>query len=72
MRVWQWITVLVLTVVSLLLTLSSEGEHHYFSWDSIPVFYILFGFIGCVVMILVPKLFGKFFLQKDERYYDAE
>jgi hypothetical protein len=71
MKVLRWLTVMVLTGISLVLEFSSEVEHGNFSWESIPVFYIIFGFIGSVVMIIVPKLIGTLFLVKREGYYDV-
>lgn len=63
--------VMVLTGASFVLKFFTEVDHHNFSWESIPVFYIIFGFIGCIVMIIVPKLVGKLFLVKREGYYDV-
>ena len=45
------------------------GESHYF-WEKIPVFEALFGFIGCIVLIIVAKILGRYLLEKRENYYD--
>ena len=42
------------------------GEH---SWDVIPGFYALFGFIVCALLIVLSKFLGHYWLKKDERYY---
>ncbi|PLY00014.1 MAG: hypothetical protein C0623_08055 [Desulfuromonas sp.] len=41
------------------------------SVEALPGFYALFGFIACVVIILVSKLFGLA-LKVKEDYYDDE
>lgn len=42
----------------------------HFWWQTIPVFDVVFGFIGCIVIILVSKWIGHLWLMKDEGYYD--
>jgi len=44
--------------------------HLFFSWQSLPFFGALYGFIGCVIIILGSKALGHFWLQKKEDYYD--
>lgn len=45
-------------------------KHHYFSKvETWPGFYAFFGFISCVVIILVSKLLG-YVLKRKEDYYD--
>ena len=44
-------------------------ESHYF-WERIPVFEAAFGFIGCIVLIIVAKILGRFLLERRENYYD--
>jgi uncharacterized membrane protein len=46
-----------------------SGEGHGW-WDSVPLFWSLFGFVGCVVIIYVSKWLGTVLLQKKEEYYD--
>jgi hypothetical protein len=41
-------------------------------WNRIPVFFALYGFIGCVVIIFFAKWLGKLFLRKGDDYYDAD
>lgn len=58
---------------SLVLLLISEffiEKHPYFSWAAFPAFYAVYGFLSCVVIIVVAKLLGKLWLQKGEDYYD--
>ncbi len=39
-------------------------------WETIGVFPAAYGFIGCLVIVLVSKLLGKWLLQRREDYYD--
>jgi hypothetical protein len=46
----------------------------YFFWEGLPFllpfFSALYGFIGCIVIIIGSKALGRFWLQKDEDYYE--
>ena len=44
-------------------------EIHFFG-DKIPGFWSLFGFISCVLIIVVSKWIGHHWLIRDEDYYD--
>lgn len=39
-------------------------------WTKVPGFFALFGFLGCIVIVLGAKLLGRLGLQVDETYYD--
>jgi len=45
--------------------------HLYFSWQSLPIFGALYGFVGCVIIILGSKALGHFWLMKKEDYYET-
>ena len=45
-------------------------EHPHFIWEKIPGFDALFGFIGCIIIVVVSKALGHHWLQKNEDYYD--
>ncbi|HCH32014.1 MAG TPA: hypothetical protein DE045_03600 [Oceanospirillaceae bacterium] len=44
-------------------------RHIYHSWENIPAFYAVYGFIGCVMLVIVAKAMRKV-LMKEEDYYD--
>jgi len=44
-------------------------EIHFFG-DKVPGFWSLFGFIACVLIIIVSKWVGHMGLMQDENYYD--
>ncbi len=41
-----------------------------FFWDAIPGFNALYGFVSCVLIIIVSKTIGHKWLMKKEDYYD--
>ena len=46
-------------------------EIHFF-WERLPVFSAVYGFIGCIVIILGSKAIGHLWLQKEEDYYEKQ
>jgi hypothetical protein len=70
MKRWHWITLGVLTLVSIALQMFGPENPHAHVWDAIPGFYAVYGFTGCVVIIFVSKALGKGWLQKREDYYN--
>ena len=55
-------------VVLLILDLFVE-KHPYFGFDGAPSFSAAYGFIACVLLVLVAKVL-RMFLMKDEEYYN--
>ncbi len=45
-------------------------HHETFIWDTIPGFGAVYGFVSCVLMIIVFKFIGHVWLMKKEGYYD--
>ncbi len=45
-------------------------EHAHTAIERLPGFWALFGFLGCVVLILLSKAFGHAGIMKREDYYD--
>jgi hypothetical protein len=56
--------------LSMLIGLFISHEHVHFWWEKIGVFDALFGFFGCIVIVLGSKALGHHGIQKDEDYYD--
>ncbi len=44
-------------------------RHIYHDWEKIPAFYAIYGFVGCVVLVLIAKEMRKV-LMRGEDYYD--
>ncbi|HXG00562.1 MAG TPA: hypothetical protein VNL69_07240 [Bacteroidota bacterium] len=47
-------------------------DHATHWWSGVPGFYAIFGFLGCIAIILLAKMIGKLFLLKNEDSYDAD
>jgi len=47
-----------------------DKEHAHTSAEKLPAFWSVFGFVGCVILILVSKWFGKLGIMQREDYYD--
>lgn len=47
------------------------NRHIYHSWENIWGFYPIYGFVGCVVLVLVAT-WMRHFLMRPEDYYDSE
>lgn len=50
--------------------LALRRAHGVFWWDALPGFHLLYGFISCVLIIVVSKAIGHWWLMRDEDYYD--
>lgn len=44
-------------------------RHVYHSWENLWAFYPLYGFVGCVVLVIVAT-WMRTFLMRDEAYYE--
>ena len=68
MKKIHWILLSIITAISLIGQFSVEHHHHW--WDMIPGVYAIYGFIGCILIVKVSKLYGKKIAFRDEEYYD--
>jgi hypothetical protein len=55
--------------VSMVIGVFFRHEHPHFFWEKIPIFDAVFGFLGCILIVLGSKALGHHWLQKDEDYY---
>lgn len=63
--------ILIISIgLSMLIGLFFRSEHPHFWWEKIPIFDAIFGFLGCIVIVLGSKALGHHGIQKDEDYYD--
>jgi hypothetical protein len=67
-----WIACVALAVLVVLDAIPGvvDKEHAHTKAEHIPGFWAAFGFVGCVVIILVSKWFGHAGIMKREDYYD--
>jgi hypothetical protein len=64
-----------LAVLALLVLLDAipglvDKEHAHTTAEHFPGFWSLFGFVGCALLIVVSKWFGKAGIVQREDYYD--
>lgn len=46
-------------------------RHITHSWENAPAFYAIFGFVACVVLVLIAKEMRKVLMRKED-YYDVD
>ena len=63
--------VFLLDIVDLFLPLfgAHELRHAERSWEGLPGFYAIYGFVACVLLVLAAKELRKFLMRKED-YYD--
>lgn len=44
-------------------------RHIYHALEQLPAFYAIYGFVGCVVLVLIAKAMRKVLMKKED-YYD--
>ncbi len=65
------IVLAILYAICFLLVIADFVIHRHttMEWGKIPAFYALYGFIACVLLVVVAKLMRKIVMRK-ENYYD--
>ena len=61
--------VLVIMALLVVLDVFREPAYERFAWDGIGGFVAFYGFISCVLIIVVSKALGYAFLYRREDYY---
>jgi hypothetical protein len=69
MKLWHWIGLAIATIASIIVEFTMHHDVHH-SWSGIPLFWIIFGFIGCILIITFAKSIGTLILLKKEDYYN--
>jgi hypothetical protein len=69
-----WISCAILALVVVLDAIPGivDKEHAHTAVERFPGFWALFGFVGCVVIILVSKWFGHLGIMTREDYYEEK
>ncbi|MFC1967867.1 hypothetical protein ACFLVX_00540 [Chloroflexota bacterium] len=62
------IMLIISVAVDFWLQASGATTEHW--WTRIPGFFALFGFTGCIALIIVAKLAAHHWLQRKEDYYN--
>ena len=68
LKVLKWILYLLMAATILFDIFTPRHEVHFFG-DKIPVFWSVFGFIGCILLIRIMKGLAHTVLTKKEDYY---
>ncbi len=55
--------------LSILVGLFLRPEHPHFWWERIPASEAIFGFLGCILLVVGSKFLGHRWLQRYEDYY---
>ncbi len=71
MKKWGIWILLLLAILTLFAEfgLPHEAGHGHW-WTKVPGFFIFFGLLGCILLFLVAKALGKFWLTRNENYYN--
>jgi uncharacterized membrane protein len=69
-RRWSYALLAVVAVAETVLPRIFHGGAHHFSFEAFPAWGSLYGFVSCVVIIVVSKLIGKLWLMRREDHYD--
>ncbi len=70
-RILTWIMLAIMAGL-VIADLMIEPAYIRYPWDRLGGFGALYGFISCVLIIVVSKALGYAFLYKPEDYYDDE
>ena len=46
-------------------------RHIGFDWEKIPAFYAIYGFVACVLLVLIAKRMRKVVMRKEDYYDDG-
>jgi len=67
-----WVACVALAVLVVLDAIPGvvDKEHAHTEAEHFPAFWAVFGFVGCVVIIIVSKWFGHAGIMRREDYYD--
>jgi hypothetical protein len=70
MKLWHYAALGLVVVVSIAASLLSHHDPQQNQiWDTIPVFWVVFGFVGCVLLVAVAKYILAPLANKKEDYY---
>ena len=61
------ILITALSIIADFIYVQTHQKH--FPWE-VPAFHALFGFVVCILLIVISKAIGHKWLMKDEDYYE--
>lgn len=60
----------VLVLIDVILRIVGFDKHPYFLWEKWPGFYAVYGFVACVLLVLVSKYILRPLVMRGEDYYE--
>ena len=70
-RALSWLMLAVMALL-VLADIIIEPPYTRFPWDGIGGFAAFYGFVSCVLIIVISKVLGYRLLYRDEDYYDDD
>lgn len=64
-------TLFAIALLAVVIAEAFDHRHTVFAIEETPAFYALFGFISCVIIVIIAKWLGKL-LKREEHYYDNQ
>ena len=62
----------IFIVIDLIFLITGYDKHPYLRWEKWPGFYAVYGFVSCVVLVLISKHLLRPLVMRDEDYYDPK
>ena len=62
----------LLVLIDLLFWITGYDKHPYFRWEKWPGFYAVYGFVACVLLVLISKHVLRPLVMRDEDYYNED
>ena len=60
----------VLVLIDVIFWITGFDKHPYLKWEKWPGFYAVYGFVACVVLVLISKYILRPLVMRDEDYYN--
>ena len=62
----------LLVLIDIIFWITSFDKHPYLKWEKWPGFYAVYGFVACVVLVLISKYLLRPLVMRDEDFYDEK
>ena len=62
----------VLVAIDVVFWVTGFDKHPYLKWETWPGFYAVYGFVACVLLVLISKHVLRPLVMSDEDYYKAD
>ena len=62
----------LLVLIDVIFWITGFDKHPYLKWEKWPGFYAVYGFVACVVLVLISKYVLRPLVMRDEDYYNSD